>query len=428
MKTSTRSLLRFLVPLPLSFHLILLAGSSHGQSQPPPTPAETAKPAIFPQIFAKYSGANGYEDLVIAGDILQSSKASEHEDEILTLAQKRKALQDPDIARALNMVHDAVQKPIFQPRNPNKIDQNTLFPEYGPLRKLSRFIAMKEYVFLADGNTGAAIDTMFDGMKMGRGVQGGTIISGLVGIAIDSIALNPIARRYDQLSTRNCDQILVVVREALEWGGGASETFKTEESANLKLLESFRDSQKFKDFIAAGYFDPLHPTESELTAAAATQPLRNYIDRNPNGINALIDKTIPLVKRHFAEVQNSLKQPYFNRKKQTEPDPNSSIEALLYSNVIGVFDQVVKKYAQLETMFHLLGTHASIMKYQWNHRQLPESLEALREDRLYAPEIITDPFSGKPLIYKVIGGSYDLHSVGSPDDGDYYLPYRPKLP
>ena len=87
----------------------------------------------------------------------------------------------------------------------------------------------------------------------------------------------------------------------------------------------------------------------------------------------------------------------------------------------------LNKYTQFEAMLHLLGTHASIMKYKWNHNALPGSLKDLQTDRLYAPEILSDPFTGKPLIYKLIGKQYDLSSAGADGDG-YYLPFRKKTP
>ena len=404
---------------------ISLASNSLGQASPPINQNKPQFEAIFPQLFSRYTGSNGYEDLVLAGDLIRSSPAQGHQENIVTLTQKRLVVQDEKISRAIQMVHEAVQKPIINPRDLGKIDENTTFKEFSLFRNMARVMAMKEYVLLSDGYVSSAIDIMFDGLKLANGTQKGTLIAGLVGIAIDAIMLQPIAKHFDQLSVRNCDQILGAVRQALEWDSGALQMFNVEQALNLKNVEAMRDKAKLDEFLKTSFDKPNQPSAEELLENAENQPLRDQAARSQEALNSLIDGAIALSKKQYALARANLELPYFKRAKITEPDPNSSLAALLYSKSYFKMTNAMNKYTQFEAMLHLLGTHASIMKYKWNHDALPGSLKDLQTDRLYAPEILSDPFTGKPLIYKLIGKQYDLSSAGADGEG-YYLPFRKK--
>ena len=404
---------------------ISLSSNSQGQASPPINQNQPQIEVIFPQLFSRYTGANGYEDLVLAGDLIRSSPAQAHQDDAVTLAQKRRVVQDEKVSRAIQMVHEAVQKPIINPRDLGKMDENTTFKEFSLFRNIARMMAIKEYVLLADGYVGAAIDVMFDGMKMANGIQKGTLIAGLVGIAIDAIMTQPIAKHFDQLSVRNCDQILGAVRQALEWDSGALQMFNVEQGLNLKSVEAMKDKAKLDEFLKTSFANPNQPSAEELVENAENQPLRDQAARSQEALDSLIDEAVSLSKKQYALAKANLDLPYFKRAKITEPDPRSSLAALLYSKSYFTMTNALNKYTQFEAMLHLLGTHASIMKYEWNHNALPGSLKDLETDRLYSPEIVYDPFTGKPLIYKLIGKQYDLSSAGA-DGAGYYLPFRKK--
>lgn len=188
-----------------------------------------------------------------------------------------------------------------------------------------------------------------------------------------------------------------------------------------------KDKAKLDEFLSTSFADANHPSAEELVENAANQPLRDQGAKSPQALNSLIDETLVLSKKQYALSKANLELPYSKRAKITEPDPNSSLAALLFSKSYFSMTTALNKYIQLEAMLHLLGTHASIMRYKWNHNALPGSLKDLETDRLYAPEIISDPFTSKPLIYKLIGEQYDLFSAGADGDG-YRLPYRKKSP
>ena len=193
----------------------LLASSlpALGQAQtaaPPPDPA-------FPKLFQQYTGLNGYEDLVTAADLVVGNAAAEAaEKPEATLKEMRSALEDRSVDRALQLLRGGLDKPIHSPRDPDKVDENTILPEYGEFRNLARLIAIQEYVYLADGQVPRAIDALRDGLRLGYIVQSDMLIGGLVGIAIDTIVLDRFAGHFDQMALRDCIHVTAVAREWLQ--------------------------------------------------------------------------------------------------------------------------------------------------------------------------------------------------------------------
>ena len=417
-------MIRIIRVLIVSFFFTALALSC-SQSQPDPNQRQSNFQA-FPLLFKKYSGENGYEDLVLAGDLLYKTRVLEDLKEFEPLLpKKRLILQDQDVSRVLEMVHDGLLKPVYDPRDHAKLDETTTFPEFAGFRKLARLMAMKEYVLLADGNTSGAIEMMRDGMKMAYDIQGGTLISGLVGIAIDAIAISPIAKHFDQLSMRNCDLILSIVREARERDSKLVYIFRKEKEFALRMLSSLKDRQKLSELLTVSYADPLHPSPEELLEASQNQSVLDGIDKNPMGADSLLDQAATLLNQESERNEANLKLPRSKRSKIPEVDPNSSPAARVYDKISVRPNTVLDRYDRQEVQLRLLGAHASIIRFRWNHDRLPDSLMELKADRLFNLELLTDPYTGNLFVYKTVGMHYDIHSLGG-ENGEIALPYVPK--
>ncbi|MBC7804810.1 MAG: hypothetical protein H7145_01545, partial [Akkermansiaceae bacterium] len=85
--------------------------------------------------------------------------------------------------------------------------------------------------------------------------------------------------------------------------------------------------------------------------------------------------------------------------------------------------------------FQLLGVHAAIRRFRWANNRLPKTLDEME----LAPQLVTDPFTTKPLLYKPgnTGSDYELASAGGlmpGEDGEpdarrrFTLPRAPRLP
>jgi hypothetical protein len=171
--------------------------------------------SVFRQLFPEPTGQNGYEELVQAGDLMWNNVAVRAATATgATLETKRRALADPDVKRALALVRRGLNKPVRSPRT--EFTPATLFPEFAPLRGLARLLAVEQYVALADGRTGDAISALRDGMRMAHAPKGDVLIGALVGVAMDGVVLNRLARHLDQMSARDCDRLVALAREYLQ--------------------------------------------------------------------------------------------------------------------------------------------------------------------------------------------------------------------
>ncbi len=406
---------------------IFLASFSLSLSQSQTDPNQSPRYfQAFPLLFEKYSGENGYEDLVLAGDLLARTPLFEDANDLDSLLpKKRLILQDQAVSRVLQMVHEGLLKPVHDPRDHAKLDENTIFPELARFRKLVRLMAMKEYVLLADGNTAGAIEIMRDGMKMAYDIQGGTLITGLVGITIDAIVINSVAKHFDQLSMRNCDLILNIVREAKERDSKLSYIVMKEKEFALRMLSSLKDRRKLNELLTVSYADPLHPSPEELLEANLNQNVMDGLNKNPDGVDSLVNQATILLTQESERYEANLKLPRNKRSKIPESDPNSSPAARVYDKISVRPHTVLDRYDRQEAQLRLLGAHASIIRFRWNHDRLPESLMELKTDRLFNLELLTDPYTGNPFIYKKVGSQYDIHSAGG-ENGEISLPYARK--
>ncbi len=378
------------------------AGPAGGQSQVA-TPATTPAPA-FPKLFANYTGLNGYEDLVLAGDIVSGNAAVQAAEQgEATLKQMRDMLDDRDVERALQMVRLGLDKQVQSPRDPNKSDEQTLLPEYAGFRRLARVMAMEEYVALADGRVQKAIDVMRDGLRLGYIVQSEFLISGLVGIAIDSIALTTIARHFDQMSLKDCIHVTAIAREWLKLPSPAEAVYESEQRTLRNMLNTWKgDPARLRAIIKDQ--QPANGPTSDSEAAAVE--LSSYVETHPNLLMTLIDQTEALAEVEHAVLMQDVRRPAWQRKTGRNRQPRVDMAHRLYS-MIAPTDLALAKYDLDRTQIHLLGVHGAIRRFRWENNHLPASLDDLK-----LPALIVDPFTGATLTYKPSGSSYELYSTG----------------
>jgi len=86
---------------------------------------------------------------------------------------------------------------------------------------------------------------------------------------------------------------------------------------------------------------------------------------------------------------------------------NKSLSARLAASLMPPLNRVVISYQREEAEMRLLACHSAILRYQWEHEQLPASLAALNLGAL-----TVDPYTGQPLHYAVKGRTYLLTGAG----------------
>ncbi len=327
--------------------------------------AQPVQESVFKQLFPNPTGQNGYEEIVMAGELAKGCEGLAT-DGRSTLTEKRRLLSNPDAIRALALFRQGLKKPIHAPHGTTGEPR---FEAFSAIRALARLLMVEQYVLLADGKVGAAIDSLRDGLTLGYAIARDAILGGLVASAVDMIVVRTLERHIEQLSVRDCDRLRKLAVDWLNMPDPAIDALEAERILMHKRLQ-----------------EQLGGTNAELGSQAM------------GIIDARIDVTVA-----------SLRSPYWERKELPELTGNYPAEQYVRNlGIEEIFDQALNRFARDQAWVQILGVHAAIRSYKWENNRLPDSLEQLRLGRM-----VIDPFTGKPLIYKRTGdNTYELTSEG----------------
>jgi hypothetical protein len=405
--------------------IVLAMAPAQGQTPDPPQPPVGT---VLRDVVPNPTGTNGYEDLILAGEWLRFSKLMFEAEQgpLVTLRVKRATLDDPPVQRALTLLKSGLAKPVFSPRT--DLDEQTRFPEFALFRRLARLLGIKLYVEFADGRTSQAIDTLRDGLKLGYVAQTDSLISGLVAIAIDAIVMRQFSDHLEQLSSRDCDRLIALAHEWVALPDPAIKVMASEKQLSLKILNKYRTQpEELFKILAVGT-----PNGEESARAGA---LRRSLQDNPAAVGALFDQAAAKLSARFDEAIQSLQKPVWERK-----DPpalsGSSPDELLMSEMVGdAMARSLDRYSSELAQVQMLGVWAGIRKFRWEFNRLPGSLEEVKLGKL-----MTDPFTGKPFVYRrLTDTTFELSSAGPMDRGSeerpasgqrvsVFMPYRSQSP
>jgi hypothetical protein len=377
----------------------------------PPAPAEPPKP-VFGQVITQVTGQNGYEELVLAVDALRSSRLFLEAEALMDggqglLALDRRVFQDPPVIRALQLLQRGVNKPIASPRE--TLTSKTLFPELAGFRQLARLLRLHQYVLMADGRPGAAIDMARLGFRLGQVIQTDTLIAGLVGIAIGVITLRTLGEHLEQFSARDCERLFQLCLERLAGEDPMLRVLDAERRLNRTVLEEVRnaDPKERDSLLSLDNVDPttLERDPEELQLSSELGRLDASEDRKAAFISDLGQR----LNDYFAQALAEARKPAWKRSRVAMPG-DGSLAGRVAARMVPVLDRVADRYGSETAMVRLLAVHAAILRYRWEYDRLPKTLEAL-----HLGELIFDPFTGQPFRYEVTGHRYRLSSAGPED-------------
>jgi hypothetical protein len=351
----------------------------------PPPDGEPA-PSVFQQIFPHPSGVNGYEEIVAAGERAQGNQAlAATQEPGATLAMKRQALADPNNVEALRLLRIGLEKPLRSPDAGLGLD--AALPRFGLLRQLARLLVVEQYVLLADGRTGAALGSLRDGLRVAYLIKGERIIGGLVGVAMESILLNGMAGHIEQLSAPDCDRLVALAKERLAAPDPMAAALEAERAYTLAMMEQLRRQ-------------PSGPTEPDA-----------QIEADPGAVAAFAERFAAVINLHFTERIVALRLPPWKRR-EPKPIEDGSPEGRVARMLLPVTAQAMTSFTRSQARMQLLGVHAALRRFRWEHERLPDSLAELR-----LGDLAVDPFTGQSLVYRRTGPTaYELSSAGAPGE------------
>ena len=363
----------------------------------------------LPDVFPQPTGKNGYEDLIAASDLLRRSKLYQEAELKPTLSSRRQALADPLIRQARVLVENAFSKPILPPQR--EMNLATTFPEMAGFRSVARLLNHEMYVFFAEGRTTYALNDLVLGLKLGSVPKGNILIGGLVGIAIDSIVLTRVMKHLEQLSYRDCDRVMLLLREHREADQlNAFRSLDTENQSYNTILKELE-----KDFKGTtGVFveepttdeDGTPPDPAAVASYRRTKQQVEAIAQNPAAQRQVIEAVRQAAARGLLRSKAYLQDPSKLPPPAT-PLPAGSLESTLSDASLPNSLQIVERFTTDRLNVQLLATHAAIRKFKWEQEKLPDSLDTLR-----LGELAMDPYTKQPLRYENKGEGYELYSVG----------------
>ncbi len=362
------------------------------------------KPPAFPIVFKTPTGLNGYEEWVLAGDLIQNNKLLDAlDDEGATLTQKRKVLDDPQVQQALHLLRQGLNKPTQPPAR--LLDTNATAPELSALYKLATLLKLEIYARCAEGNLDSAIAALDEGLQFGQRMQGDTPGSGGWGIVSEEAVLSALYSRLDQLSEYQCRRVQRIVEDWLQAPSHATLLLQQRKIALLNRLDKTRtDPDTLIKLMEARIENP-------VTQGANLQNISAYARQRPSDLDAMIGRAQALIAAHYDAALANCSRPVNKRIPVPFPKDDTP-EGKLLSIVSIEANEATRWYDALEAKVRLLGVHAAIHRYRWEYNRLPNSLADLHLGALN-----TDPYTGSTLLYKRDGAVYDLSSFGPAASG-----------
>ncbi len=366
---------------------------ARAQEAPSPTPPEP-----------------GYELLAEAGQLAQSSKALAAATEPgASLTQKRLAVSDKPVVQAL----DAMRRWLDTSGALNTLpDPNGkgLMPILPGVRALARALYVRNYVLLADGRVTEAIEGLRNGVRLSYAIGSDRMVGWLTGIVVETILIKSLATHFDQFSERDCDHLF---RLAQEWVNGSDPlpiALERARQAKLTQLQQLTTSEGFRSLI-----QELDTEDPILASQIEVMP--------PREIQAMLTRFAAEVNAAYRKGQLALRTPYWERTQPVTPNgeaaPEDPLVAKLMEKAMPDLSRTADRYTQVQATARLLGCHAAIRRYRWEHDRLPSALTDLKIGGM-----AIDPFSGKPFVYKTDGNAYTLESIGplARDDNGRVVP------
>lgn len=303
----------------------------------------------------------------------------------------------------MTLVHQAADKPhcVFVRRwdNPDTV----AFPEYQPMREVARLLKTESYLLARDGKYQQAIANQQRGFRVAEQAASDPILLAfLVGAACDSVALSGMQsilaiagpdRTADAEVQRvvAADHARLSLRRAMAGETGFGFTC---------LLQMHRaEGQGVSAALTAGGFGS-GDAHKAMTTAAEKQNLHNLIDAWQADYLAHIRPLVlagdlpPAARRTaFATASRRLDQ-----EQQQDTSPTHLVSLIL----LPVFDRIDENETRCQTRTILTQAAASLLALKAQTGTFPAAL----------PAGFTDPFTTKPLGYRLEGAGFVVYSAG----------------
>lgn len=274
------------------------------------------------------------------------------------------------------------------------------YPELAEYRQLARLLAAESELALREGRTDAALRSGLEAVKMGDQLQhGGSLVHGLVGIAVNMIGLRSVENAVDFADASSSARAAQELRNLDLSAPTVADALGNERAIGRSSFgEIFRqtDARITIQSIPQANGGTPNPSQLGLGLQLFLTPRRKILDNYTRYMDAMIKRT---------------RQPYYAQG----PPPTLPLDALSAS-LVPVYEDARFAWAKQQALRRVILTRLAVQAYTQRKGAPPANLEALVPT--YFPELPPDPFASAPLLYRVVNGKGEVYSRGADGDDD----------
>lgn len=407
----------------------------------------------YHKLFPHPTGQNGYEDYVMAGDLLTSPRAEmllnwtphqyagmlEHIQSLkaqgeppepnlnqatlefaASLTNKTQLevwqLEEKELGRALVYIQNGNMKPIEDPRQ--DLTSNTLFLESRGFKRIAQFAKQVSFVDFANGRSSDGLAPVTAAFIQANRTNQRTMICMLVGAASQSTLFGAMDQTRLSWSMANAKQVESLCDQLLAQPTPMRTVMQGEYAFALSAVKDvFRAGASGQQAELGEHDDHALRAISLLQGEQRDQFVQLYAGQ----VKAQYEEII----RRFEGDEARWIEPI--EDKPVSAPSGTSLQELaehLADLVQPTFSQVGVVLARQRTQVRLLRLHAKITQYRWGTGRLPKTLAEVA-----TPTELHDPFSKSAFQYELNEtGGYRLYSMGFKGSrGEIDLAYKPTL-
>lgn len=303
----------------------------------------------------------------------------------------------------LALAHQAAAMPVcLDPgRAKAKDPAAILFPEFGPMRRAARIIAIESLVMARDGKPIDALRNAQIGFRIAdHAYANPTLIGWLVGAVVDSITIRSIENIM--AGEQGSAAVVSAADQAIAEGWhphSMATALGGEVVCGLGEIQNMRSA-------------PSMPTRDEIgdsneqyaaafkRATASPAAWSSFLDANGVRLAGIYKEVIADAALPYPAASIDM------TKLQDELAADNGDDAVLAHIMCPSYAQAVNKVAQLSASVAVARSEAAVFQWKIAHGQYPGNLQQAMES------VPVDPFDLNPIRYRPDGGGFVLYSVG----------------
>ncbi len=294
------------------------------------------------------------------------------------------------------------------------------FPRSGQFREMARWLLAEGAVLLADGRPQEAILVDGEAFLLARLVSSGSMISYLVGAAVDSIALGAMRvilyrAGADAAVADSVRDTIRLQRDPMDIATALVRTVVLEVATTdamradipMQVRGETGDGSPARPFVKTAEYRAWtkkfgYPTDPVLA-------ISRMLDMNDAHYISWMRRIITLSRLPYPEARAGIKA-IVRAADKLSSDPDFSLAAVR----IGNSDMLVANRAKQEAVAESVEVGAAVIRWKDHHGSFPDTLDECMN------QVPLDPFDLRPMRYRKEGDGFVVYSVGATGkfDGD----------